>query len=377
MVDPVSLLQELIRCPSVTPEDAGAQDILKNRLKKIGFQIIDLPYGEGDDRILNFFARYGTGSPHFCFAGHTDVVPVGQKSWNNDPFSGEIKDGIMYGRGACDMKGGIAAFVIAVENFLSQNKDFKGSLSFLITGDEEGPGVNGTAKVLGWMKDNDHIPDFCLVGEPTSIESLGDVVKIGRRGSLNAVIEVEGIQGHVAYPHLADNPIHKLISILSMLTNPALDEGNEWFQPSSVQVTSVDVGNNVTNIIPPTATARVNIRFNSLHTGASLTEWITKQCHSVTQTCNINISVSGEAFLTQPGFEVKALSAAIHQVNGATARLDTGGGTSDARFISQYCPVAEFGLVGQTMHKVNEAVAIEELKQLSTIYLQLMENIFR
>ena len=376
MHDPVKLLQDLIRCPSVTPQDLGAQDILKTRLKKIGFEIYDLPYGEGNDNVLNFFARYGTGKPHLCFAGHTDVVPAGNNHWQHNPFQGVIEDNIIYGRGACDMKGGIAAFVTAVENFLSLQVNFTGSLSFLITGDEEGPGVNGTVKVLEWMKKKNHIPDFCLVGEPTSAQELGDVIKIGRRGSLNAVITVEGIQGHVAYPHLADNPIHKLMEILSSLTTLPLDKGNKWFQPSSVQVTSIDVGNKTTNLIPATATARLNIRFNHLHNGNSLIGWIETQARRVAEHCQIDIVVSGEAFLTEPGNEVQAIRLAIEEISSVKPRLDTGGGTSDARFISNYCNVAEFGLVGQTMHKVNEAVPIEDLKKLSSIYTQFLKNYF-
>lgn len=376
MHDPVKLLQDLIRCPSVTPQDLGAQDILKTRLKKIGFEIYDLPYGEGNDNVLNFFARYGTGKPHLCFAGHTDVVPAGNNHWQHNPFQGVIEDNIIYGRGACDMKGGIAAFVTAVENFLSLQVNFTGSLSFLITGDEEGPGVNGTVKVLEWMKKKNHIPDFCLVGEPTSAQELGDVIKIGRRGSLNAVITVEGTQGHVAYPHLADNPIHKLMEILTSLTILPLDKGNKWFQPSSVQVTSIDVGNKTTNLIPATATARLNIRFNHLHNGNSLIGWIETQARRVAEHCQIDIVVSGEAFLTEPGNEVQAIRLAIEEISSVKTRLDTGGGTSDARFISNYCNVAEFGLVGQTMHKANEAVPTEDLKKLSSIYTQFLKNYF-
>ncbi|MBI0082583.1 succinyl-diaminopimelate desuccinylase [Commensalibacter sp. M0402] len=376
MHDPVKLLQDLIRCPSVTPQDLGAQDILKTRLKKIGFEIYDLPYGEGNDNVLNFFARYGSGKPHLCFAGHTDVVPAGNNHWQHNPFQGVIEDNIIYGRGACDMKGGIAAFVTAVENFLSLQANFTGSLSFLITGDEEGPGVNGTVKVLEWMKKKNHIPDFCLVGEPTSAQELGDVIKIGRRGSLNAVITVEGTQGHVAYPHLADNPIHKLMEILTSLTILPLDKGNKWFQPSSVQVTSIDVGNKTTNLIPATATARLNIRFNHLHNGNSLIGWIETQARRVAEHCQIDIVVSGEAFLTEPGNEVQAICLAIEEISSVKPRLDTGGGTSDARFISNYCNVAEFGLVGQTMHKANEAVPTEDLKKLSSIYTQFLKNYF-
>ncbi len=376
MNDPVTLLQDLIRCPSVTPYDLGAQDILKSRLKKIDFEIFDLPYGEGDEKILNFYARYGSGSPHFCFAGHTDVVPAGNKEWQHNPFQGIMEDNIIYGRGACDMKGGIAAFVVAVENFLKEYKDFSGSLSFLITGDEEGAGINGTVKVLEWMKDNNHVPDFCLVGEPTSVQNLGDVIKIGRRGSLNAIITVEGVQGHVAYPYLADNPIHKLMKILTSLVETPLDQGSKWFQPSSVQITSFDVNNKVMNLIPATASARVNIRFNYLHTGNSLIGWIKTQSHRIAENCKIDTMISGEAFLTKPGDGVQAINKAIETICKVKTRLDTGGGTSDARFIANYCPVAEFGLVGQTMHKVNEAVPVEDLRKLSSVYLQLLKNYF-
>lgn len=377
MIDPVLLLQELIRCPSITPLDAGAQDVLKKKLNELGFEIYNLPFGKGKDKIVNFFARYGKDSPHLCFAGHTDVVPAGASEWKSDPFSATIENNILYGRGACDMKGGIAAYLSAAEAFIVKNKSFKGSLSFLITGDEEGLGINGTVKVLQWMKDHDQLPDFCIVGEPSCTEQLGDTIKIGRRGSLNAVIRVEGLQGHVAYPHLAVNPVHQMINILSSLIDPPLDAGNEWFQPSSVQVTSVDVNNTVTNLIPQEALARINIRFNNLHKGASLKKWINMHCHRITDKVRVDVSISGESFLTNPGKEVHTLINAIENTMGKSPKLDTNGGTSDARFISQYCSVAEFGLVGQTMHKANESVPIHDLIHLTEIYYKYMELYFQ
>ena len=374
--DTVSLLQALIRCPSVTPSDEGAQQILKTRLQKCGFEIFDLPFGDGANHTENFFARYGKQGPHFCFAGHTDVVPAGVAPWISDPFSAEIRDGRVFGRGACDMKGGIAAFIVAVECFLSQNQNFTGSISFLITGDEEGSGINGTPKVLKWMQEHQQIPDFCIVGEPSSAKILGDIIKNGRRGSLNSVIEIHGTQGHVAYPHLADNPVHRLLAILQALIEKPLDNGNAWFQPSSVQITSVDVGNETSNLIPAIAKARLNIRFNALHTGDELKKWIESQCQKFASDYKINSVISGEAFITEEGPEIEALRKAINQITGVKARLDTGGGTSDARFISRYCSVAEFGPVGQTMHKTNESIPISELEQLTQIYLEFLKNYF-
>jgi succinyl-diaminopimelate desuccinylase len=361
--DPLPLAQALIRCASVTPADAGAQAVLADALERIGFTVTLLRYGEID----NLFARIGTGSPHICFAGHTDVVPVGTANWQTGPFAGEVRNGILYGRGACDMKGGIAAFVAAAAQHVADGGP-GGSISLLITGDEEGPAVDGTVRVLEWMQANGQIPDFCIVGEPTCPVQLGDMVKIGRRGSLNAKITVHGTQGHVAYPQRADNPVHRLIRIADALTAAPIDAGNDWFQPSSLQFTSIDVGNRVTNVIPASASAMLNIRFNSDHTGAALSAWLRAAIAQHAERFDLDIAISGESFLTQPGPLVDTLRQAIIDVSGVKPKLDTGGGTSDARFIARYCPVAEFGLVGATMHQVDERVPVAELRDLARIY---------
>ncbi|QBL94809.1 Succinyl-diaminopimelate desuccinylase [Komagataeibacter saccharivorans] len=371
----VTLARDLIRCPSVTPDDGCCINTLAGVLEQIGFSVTLLPFGEGEARTPNLFARLGTGHPHLCFAGHTDVVPVGSARWQHDPFGGEIHDGILFGRGACDMKGGIAAFVAAVRLYLDQTPDQRGSISLLITGDEEGPATNGTVRVLEWMEKQGQIPDFCLVGEPTNPAGMGEVIKIGRRGSLNARITVNGTQGHVAYPHRADNPVHRLLALLGELTAAPLDTGSEWFEPSSLQVTSVDVGNTATNVIPAQAHARLNIRFNDLHTGADLSGWLRTVTARHAPGAGVSISISGESFLTQPDAPVEALRAAIRAETGQVPRLDTGGGTSDARFISRYCPVAEFGLVGASMHKVDEHVSLADLKQLTAIYAGFLEKV--
>jgi len=367
LTDPLPLAQALIRCASVTPADAGAQGVLADALRQLGFTVTPLRFGE----IENLFARIGTGSPHICFAGHTDVVPVGASNWRSDPFAGEVRDDVLYGRGACDMKGGIAAFVAAAAQHLAAGPP-RGSISLLITGDEEGPAIDGTVRVLEWMKANAQVPDFCLVGEPTSVAQLGDMVKIGRRGSLNATITVHGTQGHVAYPHRADNPVHRLLRALSALTAAPLDAGSDWFQPSSLQVTSIDVGNAATNIIPAQARAMLNIRFNDRHTGASLSAWLRAVLAQHAEHCEIDISISGESFLTTPGAMVDKLSQAIGATAGVEPKLDTGGGTSDARFIANYCPVAEFGLVGSSMHQADERVAVSELRELARVYRAIL-----
>ena len=371
----VTLARDLIRCPSVTPDDGCCITTLAGVLEQIGFSVTLLPFGDGEARTPNLFARLGTGHPHLCFAGHTDVVPVGSAQWQHDPFGGEIHDGILFGRGACDMKGGIAAFVAAVRLYLDRTPDRRGSISLLITGDEEGPATNGTVRVLEWMETQGQIPDFCLVGEPTNPAGMGEVIKIGRRGSLNARITVNGTQGHVAYPHRADNPVHRLLALLGELTAAPLDTGSEWFEPSSLQVTSVDVGNTATNVIPAQAHARLNIRFNDLHTGADLSGWLRTVTARHAPGAEVSISISGESFLTQPDAPVEALRAAIRAETGQAPRLDTGGGTSDARFISRYCPVAEFGLVGASMHKVDEHVSLADLKQLTAIYAGFLEKV--
>lgn len=357
-----TLLRDLLRCPSVTPADAGAQAFLKTTLAGLGFEITPLVFGD----IQNFFAERPAAGRHLCFAGHTDVVPAGE-GWVHPPFAGHVQDGLIYGRGAVDMKGGIAAFIEAAARA-------PGHVSLLITGDEEGEAVNGTVKVLQWMQANGKIPDFCVVGEPTSRARVGDVIKIGRRGSLNAVITITGRQGHVAYPHLADNAVHRLAPLLAALVTAKLDVGSKFFQPSCLQITSIDVGNPTSNVIPGEAVLRLNIRFNELHTGASLSAWLQDLVAHHTPTARLEIKISGESFLTPAGDDISLLAQAIESVTGISPAQDTGGGTSDARFITRYCPVAEFGLVGASMHKVDEAVSIAELAKLVDIYEALIRR---
>lgn len=361
--DPLPLAQALIRCASVTPADAGAQDLLGAELERLGFKVTRLRYGETE----NLYARIGTTGPHFCFAGHTDVVPAGAGNWTSGAFAAEISDGMLYGRGACDMKGAIAAFLAACADHLSAGTPC-GSISLLITGDEEGVATDGTVRVLDWMREHGEIPDFCLVGEPSNPETLGEMVKIGRRGSINARLTVHGTQGHVAYPHLADNPVHRLVRALAALTAAPIDAGSEWFQPSTLQLTSFDVGNPATNVVPAEARAALNIRFNDLHTGAQLDAWLRATLAQYAPRFDLTTAISGESFLTPPGPAVDKLVRAIAAVTGRTPKLDTGGGTSDARFITRLCPVAEFGLVGQTMHKIDERVPVAELRELARIY---------
>lgn len=366
-LDPVALTQALVRCASVTPADAGAMDLLQRTLEPLGFACTRLRFGA----IENLFARIGTTGPHLCFAGHTDVVPPGQ-GWSFDPFAAEIHDGVLYGRGAADMKSGVAAFVAAAAARLAEGPP-RGSISLLITGDEEGDARDGTVRVLEWMAANGQLPDFCLVGEPTSVAALGDTIKIGRRGSLNAAITVRGVQGHAAYPQRADNPTHRLVRALAELTAEPPDAGTEWFEASTLQVTSIDVGNTATNVIPGHATARLNIRFNDRHTEASLTARLADVLARHAPDHMLAVDCSGEAFLTRPGPDVARLSAAIARATNRTPTLDTGGGTSDARFIARHCPVAEFGLVGTSMHKANEHVAVAQIAQLTEAYRQVIK----
>jgi succinyl-diaminopimelate desuccinylase len=368
LADPLPLAQALIRCASVTPADAGAQEVLARALRQLGFSVTALRFGA----IENLFARLGGDSPHICFAGHTDVVPAGAGAWSSDPFAGEVRDGLLYGRGACDMKGAVAAFAAAVAGHLA-GRPPRGSISFLITGDEEADAVDGTAKVLGWMAEHGQIPDFCLVGEPTNPARLGEVIKIGRRGSLTARMTVHGVQGHVAYPQRSDNPVHRLIRVLAALLAAPLDAGSDWFEPSSLQVTSFDVANPASNVVPATAQAVLNIRFNDLHNSASLTGWLRAALARYADRFEIGVSVSGESFLTAPGQHVETVRRAVAAATGIEPRLDTGGGTSDARFIAGYCPVAEFGLVGATMHQVDERVPVDELRALAATYRAVLE----
>ena len=378
-VDATGLAARMIRCPSVTPADAGALDVLQDSLTGMGFTCQRLPFSEpGAADVDNLFARLGDGSPAFCFAGHTDVVPVGEAGqWQADPFSGEVRDGILYGRGAADMKGAIACFVSAVATFLNGGKrSWPGSISLLITGDEEGPAINGTRKVLQWMADNGQDIDVCLVGEPTNPESVGDMIKVGRRGSMVGRLSVQGVQGHAAYPHLADNPIPRLVAMLRLLTETSLDEGSSYFQPSTIAVTSVDVGNPATNVIPAAARATFNIRFNDAHSGAELETWLREKFDEVGGSYALDVAVSGEAFLTKPGTFSASVASAVERVLNMQPEFSTSGGTSDARFIKDYAEVAEFGLVGRTMHKVDECIAVSDLDKLTRVYTAILEDFF-
>ncbi|GIU67626.1 succinyl-diaminopimelate desuccinylase [Candidatus Phycosocius spiralis] len=377
-LDPIALACDLIRKPSVTPADLGALDVVERALKDLGFQVKRYRFEDID----NLYARHGTKSPNFCFAGHTDVVPTGDLTqWSVDPFEAALRDGFLIGRGAADMKGGIAAFISATARYLTRNPNPKGSISFLITGDEEGLALHGTKRLLEAITAEGERLDHCLVGEPTNPNALGDMIKNGRRGSLNCTIQVTGVQGHVAYPHKACNPIRALIGLLSTLQNHCLDEGVEGFQPSNLEVVTLDVGNPATNVIPERATARLNIRFNTAHSGASLTNWLQDQASQTERLygakIELNIHVSGEAFFTQPGLLTQIVQDACETVTGRRPELSTTGGTSDARFIKDYCPVCEFGLVGATMHQINERVQTRDIEILSQIYEAVLECYFK
>ncbi|WP_308911346.1 succinyl-diaminopimelate desuccinylase [Pseudokordiimonas caeni] len=376
MIDPVALSQALIRQPSVTPDTGDGLDVLIRALEPLGFTCHRLVFEEeGAEAVANLYARIGEGSPHLCFAGHTDVVPVGAHGqWSVDPFAADVKDGQLYGRGAADMKSAIAAFAAAVSRHLAKG-DLKGSLSFLITGDEEGPAINGTRKVLDWLRARGEAIDFCLVGEPTNPQALGQMIKIGRRGSLHGIIRVEGVQGHVAYPHLAHNPIPDLVKILSELTAEPLDQGNAHFQPSNLEVVNVHVGNESHNVIPAEATARFNVRFSSDFTPEALQAELTRRMDRAGVKYAIDWWVSGDSFLTERGPLTDAVVAAVEAVTGQTPELSTTGGTSDARFIKDMCPVVEFGLVGATMHKIDEHVAVADIEALAKIYEGVIERL--
>ena len=377
--DPVALSQSLIRCPSITPIEGGALDALQTYLESLGFTCQRLVFSQDDTPdVDNLYARIGDSAPNFCFAGHTDVVPVGDlDDWSVDPFGAEIKDGVLYGRGTSDMKCAIAAFAVAAARFLDDHKTgFAGSISFLITGDEEGPAHNGTKKVLGWLQEQGETLDHCLVGEPTSAEQIGDMVKIGRRGSMGARIEVYGTQGHSAYQDLADNPIPRLLDFLQSVNNEVLDEGSEHFPATNLEITTIDVGNTATNIIPATAKAGLNIRFNDRHTGDSLSAFLQQRRFELAGESEMEITVSGEAFLTPPGLLSDVITRAIHDVIGVEAELSTTGGTSDARFIKDHCPIAEFGMLNATAHKVDEHVRVDEIIKLTDIYQAVLDGYF-
>lgn len=380
MIETIAFTQDLIKCPSVTPLDEGVFDLLQGALEDMGFTCQRLPFQEeGTERVENLYARIGTQAPNFCFAGHLDVVPVGDvKGWTYDPFGGEIHEGRLYGRGAADMKGAVAAFVEAAQNFLKeQGDDFKGSISFLITGDEEGPAINGTKKVLEWMEEQGEVMDHCLVGEPTNPQCMGEMMKVGRRGSINSVLTVHGTQGHVAYPHRADNPLPRLVKMLDKLIADPLDNGNEFFDPSSLSLTSIDCGNEVENVIPADVVAKFNIRYNNIHTGASLEKWIRETLDSVDTNYTLKTRISGESFMSPQDVLTDLIENATAAVTGVNPERSTSGGTSDARFITHACTVAEFGLVGQTMHKVDENVLVEDLQKLTKIYQTILTEYFR
>ncbi|MAK57418.1 MAG: succinyl-diaminopimelate desuccinylase [Rhizobiales bacterium] len=389
-IDPVNFAAELIRCPSVTPADAGALDLLEKVLTEIGFTCTRLPFQEPDTSLVdNLYARLGDAAPHICFAGHTDVVPVGAAdNWQKDPFSGEISDDKLWGRGAADMKGAIAAFVAATADYLSQNGKPKGSISLLITGDEEGPSVNGTIKMLDWLSTHQEVIDDCIVGEPTNPETLGEMIKIGRRGSVNTTVTIEGIQGHVAYPNRAANPVPHLVQLLERLITAKLDDGTPHFQPSNLELTGFDVGNAVTNVIPALAQARFNIRYNDIWSRDTITDWINENLNAAHDALNnaidgenkfsltVDINHSGEAFLTPTGTLSELAVGAVEKTLGMTPELSTSGGTSDARFIKDHARVIEFGLVGKTMHKVDEHVRVNDIQSLTKIYQEILSGYF-
>ena len=371
----VDLAARLIRCESVTPAEGGALRLLADELGDLGFECIWLPFGDGAARIQNLYARRGDAPPHFAFAGHTDVVPAGDAAaWQHAPFSGTLADGKLFGRGAADMKGGIAAFVGAVRQFVARHP--AGSISLIITGDEEGDAEFGTVKMVDWMRQHNHRPDLCVVGEPTNPHQLGDVIKNGRRGSLSCALQVDGVQGHVAYPHLADNPIVRLLAMLAPVNGVKLDAGNAYFDASTAHVTTIDTGNKAGNVIPATVSASFNIRFNTEHKAEDLIGWLEEHFDRVGGSWQADWRVSAQPFVTPAGPLTDLMQAAISDVTGKNAELSTSGGTSDARFITHLCPVAEFGLVGQTMHKVDEYVLTDDIDQLTAIYLAMLSRFF-
>jgi succinyl-diaminopimelate desuccinylase len=388
--DPIANLATLIRCPSVTPAEGGALSALAAMLEPLGFTVERMTAREpGMPDIENLYARIGTEGPHLMFAGHTDVVPVGNAAaWTHAPFGAEIADGEMFGRGAVDMKGGIACFVAAVARQIAKNGPPKGSLSFLITGDEEGPAVNGTIKLLQWAAERGERWDACLVGEPTNPDQLGDMIKIGRRGSVSGTITVHGVQGHAAYPHLADNAVRGVIALTDALMHPPFDAGTENFQPSNLEVTTIDVGNPATNVVPAQAIARFNIRFNDSWTAETVMAEIVRRLDAAARDERLRpgrpplrydiawAERPSHVFLTRNDRLIASLSGAVETVVGRAPKLSTTGGTSDARFIKDYCPVVEFGLVGQTMHMVDEHVAVADLETLTVIYETFIQRWF-
>lgn len=379
----IEIAKQLIKCPSVTPADAGAQDYLGKYLQSLGFEIFHLPFGD----VPNLFARIGSGAPHVCYAGHTDVVPPGPAGqWTYGPFNPTIADGKLYGRGASDMKGSVAAFAAAAAAYIQQNGAPKGSISMLITGDEEGPATHGTVKVLEWMAQHGHIPDACLVGEPTNPDHLGQEIKIGRRGSLSGTITVNGKQGHVAYPHLADNPVPRLAKLVDVLASHKFDQGTEYFQPTNLEVVSIDVGNTASNVIPGQGKAKFNVRFNDQwrvkNKGKDNTRSIDQEIRKILDTVGTPYELEftesdSRSFLTSPGKWTEMVRQAVIDVTGKTPAYTTNGGTSDARFVVEYCPVVEFGPINATIHQINENAGVQVLEDLTRVYVRLLELYFK
>ena len=380
-IDELQLAKELIRFPSITPTDAGVMGYLEKKLKSLGFKTKILTFTEKNTKpVKNLYARLGNKSPNLCFAGHLDVVPPGNtKDWTINPFKPAIKKGHLIGRGANDMKSSIAAFVSAINKYVSQNK-FNGSISLLITGDEEGIAVNGTKKVVDYLKRKKEKIDFCIVGEPTNPNKLGEMIKIGRRGSMNGKLTIHGVQGHVAYPHRAKNPVTSIIKILNEFKNIKFDTGTKDFQPSNLEITKMDINNHAENVIPAIASATFNIRFNNKHTSNSIKNKLNKVIKKISSKdkvkSEINYRVSGEAFLSKPNSTTFMIRDVVKQITKINPKLSTTGGTSDARFIRKITPCLEFGLVGKTMHKVDEAVSIIDLKKLTKIYETILKNYF-
>ena len=382
--DPVAIARDLLRCPSVTPVEGGALSFLETTLKGAGFTVHRMTFSEpGTADVENLYARIGTGAPHLMFAGHTDVVPPGDpKSWSHAPFSADIADGVLYGRGAVDMKGAIACKVAAALDHLAANSGKpKGSISFLITGDEEGIAVNGSPKLLKWAAAHGETFDHCVLGEPGNVDALGDTIKLGRRGSQNGVLVVTGKMGHVAYPHRADNPVRGLVKLMGALMDEPLDKGSHKFDPSNLEFTSIDIGNPTVNLIPGEARARFNIRFNDCHDYASLKALVEQRAKKsagdkVKWTIDWEPS-NADVFYTEPSPFTDVVVGAVAEVTGKTPKLSTSGGTSDARFIKDYCPVVEFGLVGQTMHAIDERVLVKDLQTLTAVYRKILDNYFR
>ena len=377
-LDPVELTKALVRCPSVTPKDEGAQDVLAEALAGAGFSVTRLTFAaEGTVPVQNLVASVGGGDgPHLAFNGHTDVVPPGPRdAWTRDPFSGAVRDGRLYGRGACDMKSGVAAFAAAAARHVERHGPPPGILSLMITGDEEGPAVNGSRRLLVWALDNGMRPDACLVGEPTSLECFGDTLKIGRRGSLSGRLRAIGRQGHVGYPDRADNAAHRIVRLLTALIEAPLDEGSQHFDPSTLQATTIDVGNPTHNVVPGTATAHFNVRFNDLWDAAGLEATLRERLDRVGG-YDLDTDCSAMCFLTEPGPFSAAVAAAVEAVAGAPPTFSTTGGTSDARFFAPVCPVVEFGLIGDTMHQADEGVAVEGIEALAEVYAGVIERFF-